>query len=231
MYEARQNKEKVSRVISTGGGTRQHVKMRNIKESTVLQKYTYPSNDPDKYCSVETYPSNGKANKVIADMKGEEGDFDGGPPTTKVVGWDWLSDDARKNNWVKFHIWNQKLGGPGNDIGNLIPTTKQINNGGQWISYETDFKKIAKNGIFAEINVLGYYYYNNKETGFPTGITGYYKDKSNDETKQIKLSMEPPSMSDLIPIPLNIQQYLDEVSRIPANQKERIAAVKKEFGL
>ena len=231
MYEARQNKEKVSRRISTGGGTRQHAKMRSVKESTVLQKYAYPSNDPNKYCSVETYPSNGKANKVIADMRGEEGDFDGGIPSVEVAGWDWLSDDARGHNWVEFHIWNQKLGGRGDDIGNLIPTTKQINNGNPWISYERDFKEIAKNGIHAEINVSGYYRYNGIETGFPMGITGYYLNKSNNESKQIGLPIEPPDMADLISIPLIMQQYLDEVSRIPANQKERIAAVKKEYGL
>lgn len=231
MYEARQNKEKVSRVISAGGGTRQHVKMRNVKESMLLQKYTYPSDNPKKYCSVETYLSNGKAKKVIANMRGKPGKFNGGAPSVKVAGWDWLSDYARRHNWVEFHIWNQQLGGRGDDIGNLIPTTKQINNGREWTSYEADFKRIAKTGIYAEINVSGYYYYDKIETGFPTGIIGYYRDKSRDETMPINLSMSPPSRFDLINVSPIMQQYLDEVSLIPSTDKKRIEAVKKKYGL
>ncbi|HEY9422101.1 MAG TPA: hypothetical protein VIW92_11860, partial [Thermoanaerobaculia bacterium] len=55
---------------------------------------------------------------------------DGGRPSVSPPGWDWLQTKVQKlkGNWVRFHIINQKLGGPGNRTWNLVPTSVAVNN-------------------------------------------------------------------------------------------------------
>jgi hypothetical protein len=55
---------------------------------------------------------------------------DGGRPSVSPPGWDWLQQHVQKlkGNWVRFHIINQYLGGPGNQAWNLVPTSVAVNN-------------------------------------------------------------------------------------------------------
>lgn len=72
---------------------------------------------------------NGKSvpSRLTAIMKNPS---DGGRPSVSPPGWDWLQSKVQKlkGNWVRFHIINQKLGGPGNKKWNLVPTSVQVNN-------------------------------------------------------------------------------------------------------
>jgi len=45
-------------------------------------------------------------------------------------GWGWLQQHVQKlkGSWVRFHIINQYLGGPGNKTWNLVPTSVAVNN-------------------------------------------------------------------------------------------------------
>lgn len=55
---------------------------------------------------------------------------DGGRPSVSPPGWDWLRQRVPKikGNWVRFHIINQYLGGPGDQTWNLVPTSVAVNN-------------------------------------------------------------------------------------------------------
>ncbi len=55
---------------------------------------------------------------------------DGGRPSVSPPGWAWLQEHVEKlkGNWVRFHIINQNLGGPGNQTWNLVPTSVGVNN-------------------------------------------------------------------------------------------------------
>lgn len=116
--------------------------------------------------------------KVIAIMKEPN---DGGTPSVNPPGWDWLRQKVGrlKGKWVRFHIINAKLGGPGNDSGNLVPTTPAVNTNASWGTLETNAKNSAstdKDWTYVEVG-LGY------NDDFPAGIPetidaewGYYDD-------------------------------------------------------
>ena len=65
--------------------------------------------------------------RVTAIMKSPP---NGGVPSVSPPGWAWLQNAVGKlkGSWVRFHIINQLLGGPGNQTWNLVPTTVAVNN-------------------------------------------------------------------------------------------------------
>lgn len=125
MYEARQNKEKVSRRID-GGRARQNRKKHSIsnvteffsKRSEVIQKRNArkePNDSDPRFLRYDIEPlSDGRAN-LVKDVKvfDNRDPFDGGDPSTNVVGFDNLISGL----WVRFHILNRFLGGPGDNTG------------------------------------------------------------------------------------------------------------------
>lgn len=203
--------------------------MKQMKDLIQFKSTIYSSDNADKYCKVETTPSNNKAHRVEVDMKGSYGDFDGGTPCVNIVGWSWLSKESRKTNWVKFHIWNELLGGPGNDLGNLIPTNKLINSGGRWKYYEDEFKKVAPYGIICKVSVSGYYSNRGIETGFPKGLTGDYYSGIDSEWHPIDLDIPCPELSDICDVPPIASRYLDELSAIPARDKRAIRDLQEKY--
>jgi hypothetical protein len=54
----------------------------------------------------------------------------GGVPSVAPPGWGWLGAHVKKlkGAWVRFHIINRLLGGPGKYAWNLVPTSVAINN-------------------------------------------------------------------------------------------------------
>ena len=81
----------------------------------------------------------GRAKTVTAQIKKNAiGKLNGGEPSVCPVGWQYLQKTygSLRGKWVRFHILNQKLGGPGDDCGNLIPTTHAMNHDELWRDFE-----------------------------------------------------------------------------------------------
>lgn len=80
--------------------------------------------------------------EVIAVMRNPG---DGGTPSVNPPGWAWLKTKfgKLKGDWVRFHIINAQLGGPGNDASNLVPTTQALNLNGGWRGLEDNAKASA----------------------------------------------------------------------------------------
>jgi hypothetical protein len=100
-----------------------------------LQRLPSNNNDPtgqmdgtywDRQTASATRPE-GVMGRVTAIMKDAD---DGGAPSVAPPGWTWLQNKLGKlkGQWVRFHIVNQYLGGPGGSAWNLVPTTVAVNN-------------------------------------------------------------------------------------------------------
>ena len=168
----------------------------------------------------------GRASKVQANIFDKNGDLDGGVPTVDPVGWNWLNPETRKSNWVRFHILNQHLGGPGNNCANLVPTTKASNNNSKWRNFEEAVKKEAReHTITYEAEVTGYHDFPQEpNNGFPKGITASAVYKEGKEVKKIPavtLSMDAPMKSDGIGLTQEEQQYLDILAREPLSDRKK----------
>ncbi|WP_207217834.1 MULTISPECIES: DUF4157 domain-containing protein [Sorangium] len=102
--------------------------------------------------------------RVIAVMRNPS---DGGTPSVDPPGWNWLKRKfgKLKGQWVRFHIINAKLGGPGNDRLNLVPTTQTLNLNAGWRGLEDAAKHSASNGIWTYVDVHLTY-----DTTYPDGI-------------------------------------------------------------
>lgn len=86
----------------------------------------------------------------------------GGVPSVAPPGWDWLQKKVGrlKGKWVRFHIINQYLGGPGNQTWNLVPTTVAVN-GAYNREIEEDAKENAiDNNKWTYVDVQLVYNYN-----------------------------------------------------------------------
>lgn len=99
-------------------------------------------------------------------------DLDGGVPSVDPVGWNWLQLNVPKikGNWVRFHLINQWLGGPGNDTRNLVPTTNQINHCSKWNTFEENAKNTViddEDPVYAKVEVD---YPGSVPDGFPSKI-------------------------------------------------------------
>lgn len=95
----------------------------------------------------------------------------GGVPSIAPPGWNWLQKKIGrlKGQWVRFHIINRLLGGPGNKSWNLVPTSVAVNN-----MFSNFFEKDAKeNAIddkewtYIDVNLQ---YDTNWPAPIPTGI-------------------------------------------------------------
>ncbi|TLS54033.1 hypothetical protein FE782_01395 [Paenibacillus antri] len=124
----------------------------------------------------------------IQNKKNHPGVLKGGQPSVKPEGWNHVLSNAGKvkGAWVRFHLINENVGGPGNNVNNLVPTTHAINTGSTWSGYETDLKSHYENNewIWTKTNVT---YDASYPSGFPKkiqGISQYY-----DAGKQAWVSM------------------------------------------
>lgn len=97
----------------------------------------------------------------------------GGAPSVDPPGWDWLKTKfgKLKGSWVRFHIINAQLGGPGNNATNLVPTLHALNHNGGWRTLEDNAKESASdeddeddsNWTYVEVDI-GY------DDDYPSGI-------------------------------------------------------------
>ncbi|MEM8932421.1 MAG: hypothetical protein AAGE94_14665 [Acidobacteriota bacterium] len=103
--------------------------------------------------------------KVIAVMNDPD---DGGRPSVDPPGWDFLKAKygRLKGDWVRFHIINAKLGGPGGDPTNLLPTKHRLNHDQRWRSLEEGAKRSAlddQDWTYVEVSI-------DYDDDFPAGI-------------------------------------------------------------
>lgn len=172
MYEARQNKEKVSRRIE-GGRHTQQIALKSNDRMKSLQLMSF-QNDYIKYKS--ELDNLGRAKKIVARIeKNAIGSIDGGAPSAYPVGWEYLQrkNGSLRGQWVRFHILNQNLGGPGNDPGNLIPTTHAMNHDVLWRDFEESCKADNKHESFIFNAEIPAYYtvpVEKEDQGFPKAI-------------------------------------------------------------
>jgi hypothetical protein len=157
---------------AAGTGPLQAASVSQSAQPVQLQpEGTYADATPDAdgtyWDTNETTDHNGDTvpEKVIAVMK--EPDY-GGVPSVDPPGWDWLKRafGRLKGQWVRFHIINAELGGPGNDAENLVPTTTAINLNGGWRRLEDAAKQSAidnEKWTYLEVNLR----YNDD---YPAGI-------------------------------------------------------------
>jgi Domain of unknown function (DUF4157)/DNA/RNA non-specific endonuclease len=109
----------------------------------------------------------------------------GGVPSVDPPGWDWLRRKfgRLKGQWVRFHLINAQLGGPGNDTENLVPTTNALNQNGGWRNLEDAAKSSAntdKDWTYLEVEVE---YHDEYPAGIPYKINanwGYWKEPDSD---------------------------------------------------
>lgn len=112
----------------------------------------------------------------------------GGVPSVDPPGWAWLKTKfgRLKGTWVRFHIINAELGGPGNNATNLVPTLHALNHNGGWRTLEDNAKASASDDdeddsdwTYVEVDI-------DYDDDFPAGIPetidatwGYWDDDSN----------------------------------------------------
>lgn len=103
-----------------------------------------PNADGMKWDTFSSTDHNGAQvpEKIIGVMKSPD---NGGTPSVDPPGWGWLKTKfgRLKGSWVRFHIINAELGGPGNDAENLVPTVTAVNLNGAWRRLEDDAKHSA----------------------------------------------------------------------------------------
>ena len=113
----------------------------------VIQRKPSQNNDPTGQADntywnrqdMKIIGSDSVPERITAIMKNPS---NGGVPSVSPPGWDWLQKKIGrlKGSWVRFHIINQFLGGPGNATWNLVPTSVAVNN-----AYSSLIEKYAKN--------------------------------------------------------------------------------------
>ncbi|MGG1516330.1 DNA/RNA non-specific endonuclease [Paenibacillus oryzisoli] len=136
---------------------------------------TYWETDETEDHNGETVPS-----QVLAVMKNP--DY-GGTPSVDPPGWDWLKTKygRLKGSWVRFHIINAELGGPGGDTTNLVPTTTALNHNAGWRQLEEGAKSSAINDddwTYVEVDLN---YNDDYPAGIPESISAEwgYLDQAN----------------------------------------------------
>ena len=74
-----------------------------------------------------------------------------GPAGLNIKGWNYVEAIPNgPNNWVRFHLLNENLHGPGAQF-NLVPTTVDDNN-----TFKTDFENNAKKAVNAQNKIIRY---------------------------------------------------------------------------
>ncbi|MDX1907182.1 MAG: hypothetical protein SF053_09130 [Bacteroidia bacterium] len=73
----------------------------------------------------------GRASKVEAQISGQTYGLNHNRPTVDPAGWDMLRQayvmDSQQNIGMRLHLWNGRMGGPGNQQWNLTPCLTDIN--------------------------------------------------------------------------------------------------------
>lgn len=218
-----------------------------ITDPTVKQKDLHMDTKVSEKVKGQKVPSH-----VIGVVKGHH---KGSKPSISIPGWSWLENhvDRLKGNWVRFHLINEHLGGPGDDSMNLVPTTVAVNNAYER-SIESKAKKAAKkNWTYIEVKLT---YGSPKIAPIPTKIEaeyGIWNSKTQQwETKKDD-SFENPDLEDLeagltyirgkgitqrqlkgrgVPskVVKDLQVWLQEYRQKSANDYQFLDALEKEFG-
>jgi hypothetical protein len=143
----------------------------------------------------------------IQNHKNHQNRLVGSQPTASPEGWSYLQANAQKikGQWVRFHLINEQVGGPGNTEYNLVPTTHAINTGAQWGKFEDDLKYFYDNNFWIWCKTV-VTYDQSYPLGFPKGITGFaqYYDSSSRKWEKMKysgtsLSLSPPNLGSTKP--------------------------------
>ena len=98
-------------------------------------------------------PAAGKASTVTLSLAAGETVDNGSVPNADPAGWDALKTldltkpaNTNDRKYVRFHILNERAGGPGDEIANLSPTTAKANHIAQWAGFETSLKNAVTPG-------------------------------------------------------------------------------------
>lgn len=184
MYTYQKNQQQSNSVRSKDNSFNNE-EVSKVKSIQMKPKGTYANGIPaatglfsDTHEQSTSVVHNGRPTRVIGVMKQPIG---GGVPSVNPPGWAWLKNNfgKLKGQWVRFHIINQHLGGPGNNIGNLVPTTHNVNHAPAWRNVEEKAKKSAntdKNWTFLDVNIT---YDDNYPTGIPAKIKAAWGEWDN----------------------------------------------------
>lgn len=102
------------------------------KQAFLFNNHTLNENLIQRSISYTTYSvkTDSEGRGILASVQGLRGktEKDGtNSPSVNPPGWRWLSGNGYSNFWVRMHLWNGRLGGPGDQIGNLTPGPKKAN--------------------------------------------------------------------------------------------------------
>ena len=150
--------------------------LKQIHQSTIQRAYN-PPNPLPTYQSFPIISNSIRADEVSHTLLSGTRQ-NGGVPSVNPLGWSWLYSnmDKVKGTWVRFHILNEYLGGPGDNKGNLIPTRHIDNHDANWRRFEEDAKgyNLADETLYFYAKVRGYHNISGISDGFPTGLDAYY---------------------------------------------------------
>lgn len=172
MYTDMQSKNSTARTLqSVRNKSGQLFRIKDYRRNAIQLFH-----DKTDYLEYESTPdAMGRANKVRATIKRNGfGQLDGGTPSAKPVGWEWLKTKYGNltGKWVRFHILNQYMGGRGDDPANLIPTTHHVNHDELWRDFEEYMKTDSQvEDLVFNAEILGYYTVPIGNAGFPRGIS------------------------------------------------------------
>lgn len=161
-----------------------------------------PSKPPPKSTAIKYTESSKRAGKVEAFIL--PGKLDGGAPSANPIGWAWLYQNLAKvkGRWVRFHILNRQLGGAGDDVRNLVPTTHLDNHDKDWRQFEEAAKSAHEGAqtIYWEGQVGSYYDKSEAGSdGFPKSLYAEYFSwnagkRSWDDGESIKMKFLKPTV-------------------------------------
>lgn len=169
-------KQQTSKLIPSAecGSVCQHFQIVDNRNKSVGQQVIQnvkSKESPPKTEFIDKEEDGGKASAVSVQVFDDE--KDGGVPSVNPVGWSTLVNNIHKvkGQWVRFHLINQYLGGPGNKKWNLVPTTVQTNNRSDWRKFESSAKSAADEdeAVYCKVEVE---YDQKYPKGFPSRIKG-----------------------------------------------------------
>lgn len=120
------------------------------------------------------------ATTVTLDLKSGDKPKAGSAPSVDPDGWTDLKGDGlnltqtssrtEDKIYVRFHVLNDNAGGPGDEKGNLTPTTKKANHSSTWSAFETTLKEKIKNDTAVSKDTKF-----EATVGYPSSKTVYWK--------------------------------------------------------
>lgn len=169
--------------------------------------------------------SSGRAYKVMAKpLTKTPGNTKGSSPGSSVpVGWEKIDPKERSKHWVRAHMLNHHLHGPG-ETWNLFPAHKQVNS-----DMEAKIEAPAKNAIDKFGHKKYYFYYAKLTYGngdFPTNLDMKFGTYDPEKKKEIKVTHEYPKV---LPQP-NIS-YTVNINTDSATRLQEVAKINNVNGL